>query len=59
MGGELFTKAIADAMTVSVQEAENMKVEQCAIPDWAGVFFRRSPDGSVWRSGGNRQLPGI
>jgi len=36
VGGELFTKAIADAFSVSVDDAERLKVEQCQIPEWAG-----------------------
>jgi type IV pilus assembly protein PilM len=33
LGGELFTKAIADALTVGLQEAETMKRERLTIPE--------------------------
>jgi len=36
VGGELFTKAIADAFAVSLPDAETMKIEQCVIPEGAG-----------------------
>src|SRR5206468_20558 len=35
IGGEMFTKAIADAMTVSLADAENIKISKGAIPDAA------------------------
>lgn len=35
IGGEMFTKAIADALTISVTEAENTKVLKSEIPDSA------------------------
>ena len=35
IGGEMFTKAIADAMTVSLADAEAMKVSRGEIPDSA------------------------
>jgi type IV pilus assembly protein PilM len=35
VGGEMFTKAIADGMVVSVEEAERLKVEEASIPDSA------------------------
>jgi type IV pilus assembly protein PilM len=37
VGGELFTKAIADAFALSVDDAETMKLEHGTIPEWAGV----------------------
>jgi len=37
VGGELFTKAIADAFALSTDDAETMKLEHGEIPDWAGV----------------------
>jgi type IV pilus assembly protein PilM len=36
VGGELFTKAIADAMAISVPDAEALKIASCEIPEWAG-----------------------
>ena len=36
VGGELFTKAIADAFAISIPEAEAMKLESASIPEWAG-----------------------
>lgn len=35
IGGEIFTKAIADALTVSLEEAENLKVNKAEIPESA------------------------
>lgn len=35
MGGEMFTKSIADAYTISLPEAEAMKVERLEIPESA------------------------
>ncbi|HVT13923.1 MAG TPA: type IV pilus assembly protein PilM [Fimbriimonadaceae bacterium] len=35
IGGEMFTKAIADALTISMTEAENIKVSKADIPDTA------------------------
>jgi type IV pilus assembly protein PilM len=37
VGGELFTKALADALSISVDDAEVLKLQQVQIPDWAGV----------------------
>ena len=36
VGGELFTKAIADAFAISIPDAETMKLEKGDIPEWAG-----------------------
>lgn len=36
VGGELFTKAIADAFAVSMTDAENLKMETLEIPETAG-----------------------
>lgn len=35
IGGEMFTKAIADALTISLADAENTKVHKAEIPDSA------------------------
>lgn len=35
IGGEMFTKAVADAMGVSVEDAEKLKAEKCSIPESA------------------------
>jgi len=35
VGGEMFTKAIADALTVNMREAEQLKIEKCEIPEGA------------------------
>lgn len=37
VGGELFTKALADAFAMSVEDAETLKQGHCQIPEWAGV----------------------
>ena len=37
IGGEVFTKAIADAMSLSLGDAERIKREQLTIPDSAGI----------------------
>jgi type IV pilus assembly protein PilM len=37
LGGEMFTKSIADAFTCPITEAEQMKVEQLVIPESAGA----------------------
>ena len=37
VGGELFTKAIADAYALGIDDAETMKIEHGEIPEWAGV----------------------
>ncbi|MDR3691705.1 MAG: type IV pilus assembly protein PilM [Fimbriimonas sp.] len=36
VGGEMFTKAIADAFAIGVPDAETMKIDHCDIPEWAG-----------------------
>lgn len=38
LGGELMTRAIADAMTVPMDEAQRLKHERCVIPETAGVM---------------------
>ncbi len=35
VGGEMFTKAIADALTINVREAEQLKIEKCEVPEGA------------------------
>ena len=45
VGGELFTKAIADAFAISLTDAETMKFEQGEIPDWAGSSGGSDPFG--------------
>jgi type IV pilus assembly protein PilM len=37
IGGEMFTKAIADAQTLAMSDAEKMKREQLVIPETAGI----------------------
>ena len=36
VGGEMVTKAIADAMNLPVEEAEKIKMEKCEVPSTAG-----------------------
>lgn len=37
IGGEMFTKAVADALGVSTEEAERLKAENCEIPNDAAL----------------------
>lgn len=37
VGGEMVTRAIADATGVSLEEAEKIKIEQCEVPATAGL----------------------
>lgn len=37
IGGEMFTTAIADALTIAVGEAENLKLEKAEIPTTVGL----------------------
>ncbi len=45
VGGELFTKAIADAFAMSVDDAESLKQEHVSIPEWAGTAAPADPFG--------------
>ena len=36
VGGEMVTKALADAMNLAMEEAEKLKVERCEVPHTAG-----------------------
>lgn len=36
VGGEMFTKALADALSMSIDDAERLKIEQVQIPESAG-----------------------
>ncbi len=47
VGGELFTKAIADSFSVSIEEAEVMKCTKCIIPDWAAEVAVQDPFGDI------------
>ena len=47
VGGELFTKAIADAFAVSIADAEVMKCEKCVIPEWAAEVAVQDPFGDI------------
>ncbi len=43
LGGEMLTKAIADTMTVSLQEAEGLKRTKASIPEAAADMLGASP----------------
>jgi len=43
VGGELFTKALADALAMGIEEAESLK-QQVTIPEWAGTGQAGSAD---------------
>ena len=43
IGGEMFTTAIADALTIPVAEAETLKQEKAEIPDNAGTAPAANP----------------
>jgi type IV pilus assembly protein PilM len=47
VGGELFTKALADAFAMSVDDAETLKQEHVSIPEWAGTSAPSDPFGDA------------
>lgn len=44
IGGEMFTAAIANALTIPLEEAETLKRERCEIPASAGTVSATSAD---------------
>jgi len=47
VGGELFTKALADTFSMSVDDAEALKLEHVKIPEWAGTAAPADPFGDA------------
>lgn len=45
LGGQMFTRAIADALTIGVDEAEALKRDKCQIPESAGLAQLNDPFG--------------
>jgi type IV pilus assembly protein PilM len=43
LGGEMVTRAIADALTIPYDEAEKLKREKCEVPETAGMIGAANP----------------